>query len=138
MKRAEAMRILDPETRLKALEPCRLDCELMRAKMEEACRVAVQAMRALERQNKLVWNFVMRDVIAAETLEKFLQKRWVSVEERLPEEWVYVLTCDRCGNIHIMQHSKLMKFPFGIGPSHPRYHAVTHWMPLPMLPEVEE
>lgn len=48
MTKAEAIRILDPETRREALAPYRLDCELMQAKAEEACRVAVEAMRAAE------------------------------------------------------------------------------------------
>lgn len=55
MTKAEAIQILDPETSREALAPYRLDCELMQAKAEEACRVAVEAMRELEAVKKCKW-----------------------------------------------------------------------------------
>lgn len=132
MERAEAMRILDPETRSEALEPCRLDCELMRAKMEEACRVAAEAMQDSEQlRNQLI--------LRNDELLKLREQmpKWVSVAERLPEDHAIVLTNDGHGNTHLFSHSQAMRYPFNIGPDHPRYYPVTHWMPLPMPPEVE-
>lgn len=133
MTKAEAIRILDPETSREALAPYRLDCELMQAKVEEACRVAVEALQESEQlQNQLILRndelLKMRDHVP----------KWVSVEERLPEDYVPVLTSDGHGNIHIFCHSKEMRFPFNIGPAHPRYFSVTHWMAFPEPPELPE
>lgn len=62
--------------------------------------------------------------------------KWISVEERLPEDYELVLTVSTEGYIHIFSHAPSYKYPFGIGPHHPRYYPVTHWMPLPDPPEV--
>lgn len=136
MERAEAMRILDPETRSEALEPCRLDCELMRAKMEEACRVAAEAMRESEQlRNQLI--------LRNDELLKLREQvpKWVSVEERLPEDCDYVFARvfedgkrDACFGWYYRRY----KCWYVLTASRVRRDVtVTHWMPLPMPPEVE-
>lgn len=63
--------------------------------------------------------------------------KWIPVTERLPEDYEPVLTCDDHENIHIMTHTKIYKYPFGISPMHPRYFMPKWWMPLPEPPESE-
>lgn len=62
---------------------------------------------------------------------------WISVEERLPEIGVPVLTLDKYGH---MRDRKLYRFingfvsftPDGLVPG----KHITHWMPMPEPPEV--
>ena len=60
---------------------------------------------------------------------------WIPVEERLPEDYERVLTCDGKGNIHIFAHLRHFEYPFGIRPNDPRYYMVKWWMPLPEPPK---
>lgn len=60
------------------------------------------------------------------------QPRWISVEERLPEDDVEVLT-RRATGMSVETHC-------GFGWDYDEYNGnwrVTHWMPLPEGPEVE-
>ena len=58
------------------------------------------------------------------------QSEWISVEERLPEFYTYVLTYDTVsGNVQI--DSVLSNGEFVIG------YNVTHWMPLPEAPKMK-
>ena len=58
------------------------------------------------------------------------QSEWISVEERLPELYTYVLTYDTVsGNVQI--DSVLSNGEFVIG------YNVTHWMPLPEAPKMK-
>lgn len=63
--------------------------------------------------------------------------KWISVKDRLPEDYEKVLTCDAKGNIHIFFHFHQFVYPFGIDASDERYYEVTHWMPLPQPPKDE-
>ena len=63
--------------------------------------------------------------------------KWISVKDKLPEDYKKVLTCDHKGNIHVMFHYSGFQDPFGISKNDSRYHPVTHWMPLPSLPKEE-
>lgn len=62
--------------------------------------------------------------------------RWISVNERLPEEGVWVLTWDRYGNIRnrslfvFSDETKIFR-PYGLFPC----KHITHWMPMPEAPE---
>ena len=64
--------------------------------------------------------------------------RWISVNERLPEEGVWVLTWDRYGNIRnrslfvFSDETKIFR-PDGLFPG----KHITHWMPMPEAPEEE-
>jgi hypothetical protein len=56
------------------------------------------------------------------------QNKWISVEERLPELYTYVITYDTVsGDVQI--DSVLSNGEFVIG------YNVTHWMPLPEAPK---
>lgn len=82
MTKAEAIRILDPETSREALAPYRLDCELMQAKVEEACRVAVEAMRAADNSNETRNLLIMRndELLKLREEVKSLRKRLETVQ----------------------------------------------------------
>lgn len=64
---------------------------------------------------------------------------WISVEEQLPETYVPVLAFDRFGHIHD-------RYMYNCNDGTPLFTAeylttskdVTHWMPLPEPPDVEE
>lgn len=61
---------------------------------------------------------------------------WISCKQRLPEDGQIVLVTGRTGEINLARRDKRY-FDFGenittsVGP-------VTHWMPLPDAPEVDE
>ena len=61
-------------------------------------------------------------------------QRWIPVSERLPENISNVLILSRGEQLIASYHSKysLWYVPFVDKP------VVTHWMPLPQLPEVQE
>lgn len=61
--------------------------------------------------------------------------RWIPVEDDLPEEDVSVLCYMRIGEIVVMEYGGDGWY-CGVTRYNPR--AVTHWMPLPELPEKEE
>lgn len=63
------------------------------------------------------------------------QPKWISVEERLPDEGVKVLTLDRYGHVqdrflYAFQGGPIVFRPDGM---FPKKH-VTHWMPMLELP----
>lgn len=63
---------------------------------------------------------------------------WVSVKDRLPEDYVSVLTCDGCGNMHIFYTTQEMNNlgkPFNVGDDNKMYFKPTHWMYLPESPD---
>ena len=56
------------------------------------------------------------------------QPKWISVNERLPEEGVPVLTYRPCSFIPVMVDRLYNgEFCFSL-------HLITHWMPLPEVP----
>ena len=76
---------------------------------------------------------------ARNNLEEYIAEledaqRWVPVSERLPENISNVLILSRGEQLIASYHSKysLWYVPFVDKP------VVTHWMPLPELPEVQE
>lgn len=77
------------------------------------------------------------DSIPAADVRPVVRGEWISVKERLPDDWVDVLTVSTRGNFHVLYHAATFEHPFGIGEDHPRYWPVTHWMPLPEPPEEE-
>ena len=65
--------------------------------------------------------------------------RWVPVEERLPEAWTYVLIAYPNGSVLMAE--------IGDGEDTPHWYLphgwlvesdITHWQPLPSVPETEE
>ena len=111
-----AAQILDPETSLEAYAQCEYyhgfgTEKQWKADVDEACRLGASALR--ERQE------------------------WISVKDRLPEDYIKVLTCDARDNVHIFYHFHQYESPFGIDASDQRYYEVTHWMPLPEPPKDE-
>ena len=69
--------------------------------------------------------------MAIKALEKQHNNGWITVDERLPEDGVRVLTCDNYKNVHVMRHYNFYEYPFCIGPEHERYYMPKAWMPLP-------
>lgn len=59
--------------------------------------------------------------------------KWISVEERLPENDVDVLVYDRLDGVGVCQYSSVLRKFFGDVEG--TYAEVTHWMPLPEPPE---
>jgi len=68
-------------------------------------------------------------------MEQPAVNRWISCSERLPEENVSVICYMRIGEIVVMEYGGDGWY-CGITRYNPR--AVTHWMPLPPLPEPPE
>lgn len=64
-----------------------------------------------------------------------MDKEWINVKDRLPEDWERAITCDAHGNMHVKTHHHFYACPFGISPKDPRYYVVKWWHPLPEPPE---
>ena len=66
-----------------------------------------------------------------ELTEKVAQPKWISVEERLPEENGKYIVCTAKGSVYCT------KFSIGVrGSFHTDvYTHITHWMPLPEAPK---
>lgn len=62
---------------------------------------------------------------------------WINVKDRLPRSREVVVTCDRYGNMKIASCTA-GEFLYYDEESYPHYlKGITHWMPLPELPEGE-
>jgi len=72
-----------------------------------------------------------------EELEAELAKyRWIPVSERLPEAYEKVIALAKdCMNVDWVLPKELREVGKG---AFARLYNVTHWMPLPELPEVQE
>lgn len=79
---------------------------------------------------------------AANRIEELLaERRWVSVEEQLPELMEWVLCACKNGEVKVLRYDHIMDdWDFAVirghGYSLPR-DSVTHWMPLPNPPRTE-
>lgn len=74
---------------------------------------------------------LLRD--AADAIEELSKPRWIPVTERLPEERKYVLCKCRADIIDVLRFENAEWYH---DPTHVyMYGFVTHWMPLPPLPE---
>ena len=85
--------------------------------------------------NRNDWNIrPIEDELRARIAELEAERRWIPVSERLPENISNVLILSRGEQLIASYHSKysLWYVPFVDKP------VVTHWMPLPELPEVKE
>jgi hypothetical protein len=78
-------------------------------------------------------------VVKKADMLKLLGMEWISVKDRLPEEGVPVLVCGRpkIGEVPYIvdQIYKGDWMLWGIWNNTSRGYIVTHWMPLPALPE---
>ena len=63
------------------------------------------------------------------------KQRWIPVSERLPELFTIVLVCDCDGG---METDWIWNNKDGISRFMNSFKTVTHWMPLPEPPEVQE
>lgn len=113
------------------------------SKNEENIRLFLAAADAIEELIAGCDNYedALKDAVE-ELCEKDAEdqkRRWIQVTERMPDDYVPVLTCDDRGNIHIFEHCSSYTHPFNIGPYHPRFYPVMFWMELPEPPtEVKE
>ena len=69
------------------------------------------------------------------------EARWIPVSERLPEDETWVLIWEEGNGVGIAKH--ILHMPLwttsdGYNIRDRNYSRVTHWMPLPSAPEVEE
>lgn len=74
------------------------------------------------------------------TIEAEPARRWISVEDRLPEKSGDVLVCSRgyCLPVPYSQRWKAFNASdYDDGTKH-ALNSVTHWMPLPEMPEEED
>ena len=60
---------------------------------------------------------------------KQIEGEWISVDERLPEKYTYVITYDK--GLGVVIDSVLSNGEFVLG------HSTTHWMPLPEPPKMK-
>lgn len=105
---------------------------------EAADRIEAQAkeIEKLRGQNEQLREAAA--LVAKESVE-LLERRWIPVEERLPELETPVLVLDRRRNQMVRTLRKLSSDkepvfrPDGLAPG----KHITHWMPLPEPPEVE-
>jgi hypothetical protein len=58
-------------------------------------------------------------------------QEWISVKDRLPEDFAHVLICSVIGNQHVAQHLRGHFYSDGIN------IGTSHWMPLPDAPKGE-
>lgn len=105
MTNEEAARILDPDTSTEALRPYALDCVMRMAVVEEACRMAANALRATQ--------------------------GWIPVTKRLPEMGERVLTLDKWNHVsdrvlHQFKNGSVCFRPDGMQTG----QCITHWMPI--------
>ena len=63
--------------------------------------------------------------------------RWIPCSERLPESNIYVLCAMRTGEFCIMEYDEEDQEWYEEIHDY-RKHCVTHWMPLPEIPEPPE
>lgn len=74
--------------------------------------------------------------LTARIAELEAERRWIPVSERLPEEYVKVIAFAKdCMNVDWVLPEDLREVGKG---AFARLYNVTHWMPLPKLPEVQE
>jgi hypothetical protein len=74
-------------------------------------------------------------------LPEIIEGEWISIEDRLPEDEQNVLLCDAGQNTRLPFVGTYEDLPFAPGfyiPTIPYRMFVTHWMPLPDIPEYTE
>ena len=81
---------------------------------------------------RVINSLIDKLVEAEELLEKY---EWISVNDRLPEEGIVVIVY---GRIYSERKSVDIDYVDKSGNFHYCDKEVTHWMPLPPLPEVNE
>ena len=72
------------------------------------------------------------DQLEAENKRLQEASRWITLEERLPDNWHHVLTVSQMGNIDISQH--IDGLWLGTNGWHRPGTGVTHWRQLPEPP----
>jgi|GEM_PF-1066499 len=84
---------------------------------------------------------IVEQVFDGEGLTRNSEADWISVEDRLPEKWEYVLIYDAgCNSISIENMVKVKEDGTPVFDSPDSFRGsdtVTHWMPLPNPPKGE-
>jgi len=109
----------------------------MTAKSDLLIDELISAAIAFGREREPDWQTRIEDarVKLCEYIEG-LEPRWIPVSERLPEEYVKVIAFAKdCMNVDWVLPEDLREVGKG---AFARLYNVTHWMPLPTPPEVQE
>lgn len=87
-------------------------------------------------QKQCLCEISCEDCIESHVLAEGYRKQsgWISVEERLPEQYGLFLIADDKGNMEVASWTK----QFGWFSGGNRVKRVTHWMPLPEPPKMKE
>ena len=84
------------------------------------------------------WNTrPIEDALRARITELEKVRRWIPVSERLPEAYTRVLACSESGYMEVDYRIHFCRVDVGIAEFY-SLDNVTHWMPLPPNPEVQE
>lgn len=83
-----------------------------------------------ELQKYFVNNYIHKNDLAEVIANLPKVGECIPVEKELPNDFERVLTCDECGNIHIMWHHHSYGCPFNIPHNHPNFYPVIKWMSL--------
>lgn len=110
--------ILDILDKMKFFGGCRAGRELWQSKQR---KVQDEDIENFNRDIDKIWGYILNSN----------PRGWIPVEERLPETFTNVLTCDSYGNIHMMRHLSGDEVPFGIREDNEKFYPVVAWMPLP-------
>lgn len=101
---------------------------------------AADAIEELHRENESYANTINE---ASEILRNRLKSKWISVEERLPENSIGVLVTDGTdvseGWLCTCSSKEGAKVVWGLGSNDDGpYDPITHWMPLPEPPKEDK
>ena len=145
MTREEAIKILDPETRLEYLVEVEYKAGFRGAgavadAMKEALDMATAALREQggsfqngnDHNTVKDWPPYMDLPRERDVTDINVGSKWISVDERLPENNDKVLAFTLSGKYAVARYDQRRQCWIAAGNL-----TVTHWMPLPDVPEVE-
>lgn len=100
-------------------------------------KVSVLLSRIAELEAEVTKCHELQDSYCDRIAELEAAQRWIPVSERLPEPYTRVLACIKSGYMEVDYMYSEPIVDVGIADFN-SLDNVTHWMPLPKLPEVQE